>query len=86
MTRDTAINVLLIIAGIVLAIALFGAGALWKPGTGRSSVPSSLPRERFVIWRSNEKPQARSVRQAPATISVRPARQPITPECGYLSG
>ncbi len=30
MTRDTAINVLLIIAGIALAILLFGAGAYWK--------------------------------------------------------
>jgi hypothetical protein len=30
MKRDTVINVLLIIAGIVLAFALFGAGALWK--------------------------------------------------------
>lgn len=30
MKRDTAINLLLIIAGIVLAIALFGAGILWK--------------------------------------------------------
>ena len=34
MKRDTVINVLLIIAGIVLAIALFGAGAFWK---GKSS-------------------------------------------------
>jgi hypothetical protein len=30
MKRDTVINVLLIIAGIVLAIALFGAGAFWR--------------------------------------------------------
>ena len=30
MKRDTVINVLLIIAGIVLAIALFGAGVLWR--------------------------------------------------------
>lgn len=30
MKRETLINVLLIIAGIVLAIALFGAGAFWK--------------------------------------------------------
>jgi hypothetical protein len=30
MKRDTVINVLLIIAGIVLAIALFGAGVLYK--------------------------------------------------------
>lgn len=30
MERNTVINVLLIIAAIVLAIALFGAGALWR--------------------------------------------------------
>jgi hypothetical protein len=34
MKRDTVINVLLIIAGILLAFALFGAGAFWK---GKSS-------------------------------------------------
>jgi hypothetical protein len=30
MKRDTLINILLIIAGILLALALFGAGAVWK--------------------------------------------------------
>lgn len=40
MKRDTVINVLLIIAGIVLAIALFGAGVLWKSGAATS--PKSL--------------------------------------------
>ena len=30
MQRDTAINALLVIGGLVLAIALFGAGVLWK--------------------------------------------------------
>ena len=34
MNRDLIISVLLIIAGIVLAIALFAAGAVWK---GRSN-------------------------------------------------
>jgi len=34
MNRDTVINVVLILAGIALAIALFGAGAFWK---GKSS-------------------------------------------------
>lgn len=33
MNRDLVINVLLIIAGIVLAIALFGAGVMWKSRT-----------------------------------------------------
>ena len=30
MNRDLVINILLILAGIVLALALFGAGVLWK--------------------------------------------------------
>jgi len=30
MNRDVVINILLILAGIVLAIALFGAGVAWK--------------------------------------------------------
>lgn len=40
MKRDTVINVLLIVAGIMLAIALFGAGVLWKRGAATS--PKSL--------------------------------------------
>ena len=36
MKRDTVVNVLLIIAGIVLALALFGAGVLWKGGAAKS--------------------------------------------------
>jgi len=42
MKRDAVINVLLIIAGIVLAIALFAAGVLWKRGATRT------PRSPFV--------------------------------------
>ncbi len=38
MKRDTLINILLVIAGILLAFALFGAGALWKGKTPRSSI------------------------------------------------
>lgn len=30
MRRYLVINILLVIAGIVLALALFGAGAMWK--------------------------------------------------------
>ena len=30
MRRDLIINILLIIAGIVLALVLFGAGAMWR--------------------------------------------------------
>ena len=37
MERDTFINVLLIIAGILLAIALFGAGVLWRSGAAQDS-------------------------------------------------
>lgn len=49
MKRDTIINVLLIIAGIVLAIALFGAGVLWKRGAANS--PKTLSLAHFVVRR-----------------------------------
>ena len=52
MNRDTVINVLLIIAGIVLAIALFGAGVLWRRGAARS--PKALSSARFVFRGSSE--------------------------------
>lgn len=43
MKRDTVINVLLIMAGIFLAVALFGAGVLWKSRAARNpSSPSSF--------------------------------------------
>jgi hypothetical protein len=40
MRRRLLINILLVIAGILLALALFGAGAVWKGGMhpGRPSV------------------------------------------------
>jgi hypothetical protein len=38
MNRDLVINILLILAGLVLAIALFGAGVLWK-----SRAPTKAP-------------------------------------------
>ena len=46
MKRETVINVLLIIAGIVLAIALFGAGVLWKRGA--ANTPKTLSSAHFV--------------------------------------
>jgi hypothetical protein len=51
MKRETVINVLLIIAGIVLAIALFGAGVVWKRGAARS--PRSLSSAHFVFRSEN---------------------------------
>lgn len=39
MRRDLIINFLLVIAGIVLAIVLFGAGAIW-----RGRIPTKAPR------------------------------------------
>jgi hypothetical protein len=41
MSRQTLVNALLIIAGIVLAFALFAAGVLWhsRGGSGTGSVP-----------------------------------------------
>lgn len=49
MNRDLVINVLLIIAGIVLAIALFGAGAMWR---GRT--PEGLPKTRWSCQRRGD--------------------------------
>jgi hypothetical protein len=49
MRRETAINVLLIIAGIVLAIALFGAGVLWRRGAEKR--PKALS-PAHVVFRS----------------------------------
>lgn len=37
MRRDTVITVLLVIAGIILAFVLFGAGAFWKSRNSRRS-------------------------------------------------
>ena len=42
MNRDLIINVLLIIAGIVLAIALFGAGVLWRSKTAAKATSLML--------------------------------------------
>jgi hypothetical protein len=46
--RDTLITALLVVAGIVMALALFGAGVLWKskslPTKFTSSIPTQLPR------------------------------------------
>jgi len=42
MQRDTVINVLLIIAGIVLALALFGAGAAWRGRAPTAPAKASL--------------------------------------------
>ena len=46
MNRKLLINVLLILAGIVLAIALFGAGVLWE--SGAEKVPRLLSSATFV--------------------------------------
>jgi len=47
MNRDLVIRVFLIIAGIVLAIVLFGAGAMW-----RSRTPEGVPKTRSSRQRS----------------------------------
>lgn len=49
MNRDLVINVLLIIAGIVLAIALFGAGVWWRNSAPGTSRPLSLV---WLVFRS----------------------------------
>jgi len=40
--RDTLITILLIVAGIALALTLFGAGALWKGRTNPRSTVGSI--------------------------------------------
>jgi len=56
MKRDLLINVLLIIAGILLAFVLFGAGAMWKGKTQpRRSVLSSAPAAEKEQRQANEK-------------------------------
>ena len=52
MNRDLMINILLILAGIVLAFALFGAGVLWKSQSTTRTPSSSqflLPKPRG-LW------------------------------------
>lgn len=52
MNRDLIINILLILAGIVLAFALFGAGVLWKSkSTTRTPSLSQfvLPKPRLTV-------------------------------------
>ncbi len=51
MKRDAVINVVLIFAGIVLAIALFVAGVLWKRGAAKG--PRSLSSAHFVFRSEN---------------------------------
>jgi hypothetical protein len=55
MKRETVINVLLIIAGIVLAIALFSAGVLWKSRAARSprSFSSGTSSSRRELYRAS---------------------------------
>ena len=61
MKRDTLINVLLIIAGIVLAFALFGAGVLWNSRKASKTTNVCNPRGQLMThnWLrrdSGEKP------------------------------
>ena len=58
MERDTVINVLLIIAGIVLALALFGAGALWRAGATKSPKSLSSAPSNFLVESGSGHPSA----------------------------
>ena len=53
MNRQTLINTLLIIAGIVLAFALFAAGVYWRSRTGsrggQADPPTSAARESRLL-------------------------------------
>jgi hypothetical protein len=61
MKRDTFINVLLIIAGILLAIALFGAGVLWRSGATKDSKSHApalfvLRTEKWIDYQTSWRP------------------------------
>jgi heme/copper-type cytochrome/quinol oxidase subunit 2 len=74
MKRDTVINVLLIIAGIVLAIALFGAGVLWKSRAAKGpralTSPVSVSSIAKVCWRACKSPPIRTVAAAKTAVGV----------------
>jgi heme/copper-type cytochrome/quinol oxidase subunit 2 len=59
MNRDLIMSVLLIIAGIVLAIALFAAGAVWKGRSNRHNSglfqDASFPGSQCVFVRTMTK-------------------------------
>lgn len=55
MKRDTVINVLLIIAGIALAIALFGAGVMWRTTTAPRRI-SFLDRSELHVLMADRMP------------------------------
>ncbi len=80
MSRETVINVLLIIAGIVLAIALFGAGVLWKMGTEKG--PKSLLSVRFASrsFRVVGKPEIEKSQQKSAVIDILPPEKKLDPD------
>lgn len=46
MTRDTAITVLLIVAGVILAFLLFGAGAFWGGKARPKPVGMLIPNQK----------------------------------------
>jgi hypothetical protein len=48
MKRDALITVLLVIAGILLAFVLFGAGAFWKGRTSPGTPGHEMPQLGFV--------------------------------------
>src|SRR6266851_2146614 len=60
MTRDTWITVLLVIAGIVLAFVLFGAGVRWKSKTsaGRPYASIAAPAEQTDRNRAAARPNS----------------------------
>jgi hypothetical protein len=51
MKRDLIVCILLVIAGIVLAIVIFGAGAVWK-GRTPARAPGASLQNRMQIWAS----------------------------------
>ena len=48
MKRDVVITVLLVVAGIILAFVLFGAGAFWKVKTSPARPSQLVPAQRQI--------------------------------------
>jgi hypothetical protein len=48
MKRDVVITVLLVVAGIILAFVLFGAGAFWKVKTSPARSSQLAPAQRQI--------------------------------------
>jgi FtsZ-interacting cell division protein ZipA len=73
MKRDTAFNILLIIMGILLALALFGAGAVWKSRMQPSRPSVSAPAAEKDRSLANKKPDSEESMPESENVASNPA-------------